>query len=71
MIRMRVIRINHVAIRETAEDAVVISKMLYASHYFWTGIEIRALVPDRDHYVATIGPKPVPRGCGEPHYACA
>ena len=41
-----VIRINHVAIRETAEDAVVISKMLYASHYFWTGIEIRALVPD-------------------------
>jgi hypothetical protein len=25
---------------------VVISKMLYASHYFWTGIEIRALVPD-------------------------
>lgn len=41
-----VIRINHVVIRETAEDAVVISKMLYASHYFWTGIEIRALVPD-------------------------
>ena len=41
-----VIRINHVAIRETPEDAVVISKMLYASHYFWTGIEIRALVPD-------------------------
>ena len=21
-------------------------KMLYASHYFWTGIEFRALVPD-------------------------
>ena len=41
-----VIRINHVVIRETSEDAVVISKMLYASHYFWTGIEIRALVPD-------------------------
>jgi hypothetical protein len=41
-----VIRINHVAIRETAEDAVVINKMLYASHYFWTGIEIRALAPD-------------------------
>jgi hypothetical protein len=41
------IRLNHVVIRETAEDAVVINKMLYASHYFWTGIEIRALVPDR------------------------
>jgi hypothetical protein len=41
-----VIRINHVAIRETAEDAIVASKMLYASHYFWTGIELRALVPD-------------------------
>jgi hypothetical protein len=41
-----VIRLNHLAIRETAEDAVVINKMLYASHYFWTGIEIRALVPD-------------------------
>ena len=41
-----VIRINHVVIRETTEDAVVASKMLYASHYFWTGIELRALVPD-------------------------
>ena len=41
-----VIRINHVVIRETADDAVVASKMIYASHYFWTGIELRALVPD-------------------------
>ena len=41
-----VIRINHVAIRETAEDTVIASKMIYASHYFWTGIELRALVPD-------------------------
>ena len=41
-----VIRINHVTIRETADDAVVASKMIYASHYFWTGIELRALVPD-------------------------
>lgn len=41
-----VIRINHVAIRETAEDTVVATKMIYASHYFWTGIELRALVPD-------------------------
>ena len=41
-----IIRINHVVIRETAEDAVIASKLLYASHYFWTGIELRALVPD-------------------------
>jgi hypothetical protein len=41
-----VIRINHVVIRETPEDAVVASKLIYASHYFWTGIELRALVPD-------------------------
>jgi hypothetical protein len=40
------IRITHLTIRETAEDTVVASKMLYASHYFWTGLEIRALVPD-------------------------
>ena len=25
---------------------VVVSKMLYASHYFWTAIELRVLVPD-------------------------
>ena len=41
-----VIRISHVAIRETADDAIVASKLIYASHYFWTGIELRALVPD-------------------------
>jgi hypothetical protein len=40
------IRISHLTIRETAEDTVVASKMLYASHYFWTGLEVRALVPD-------------------------
>ena len=37
----------------TAEDALA-QKMIE---------EIRALVPDRDHYVVTIGPKPVPPGC--------
>jgi hypothetical protein len=41
-----VIRVNHVAIRETADDAVVASKLIYASHYFWSGIELRALVAD-------------------------
>ena len=40
------IRISHLMIRETPEDTVVASKMLYASHYFWTGLEVRALVPD-------------------------
>ena len=40
------IRISHLTIREGPEDTVVASKMLYASHYFWTGIEIRVLVPD-------------------------
>jgi hypothetical protein len=40
------IRISHLIIRESPEDTVVASKMLYASHYFWTGLEVRALVPD-------------------------
>jgi len=41
------IRISHVIIREGPDDTVVASKMLYASHYFWTGLELRALLPDR------------------------
>jgi hypothetical protein len=40
------IRISHLTIRTSPEDTVVASKMLYASHYFWTGLEVRALVPD-------------------------
>jgi hypothetical protein len=40
------IRINHLSIFEEAGDALVASKMLYASHYFWTGLELRALVSD-------------------------
>ncbi|HVH55159.1 MAG TPA: hypothetical protein VM791_02820 [Vicinamibacterales bacterium] len=40
------IRISHLTIREGRDDAVVTSKMLYASHYFWTGIELRALLAD-------------------------
>jgi hypothetical protein len=40
------IRISHVTIRENPEDTVVTSKMLYASHYFWTGLELRVLMPD-------------------------
>ena len=30
----------------TADDVAVVSKMLYASHYFWTAIELRVLIPD-------------------------
>jgi hypothetical protein len=40
------IRVSHVVIREGPDDAVVASKMLYATHYFWTGLEVRALIPD-------------------------
>jgi len=40
------IRISHLTIRESPDDTVVTSKMLYASHYFWTGLELRALLPD-------------------------
>ena len=40
------IRISHVMIRETPNDAVVTSKMLYASHYFWTGLDVRVLLRD-------------------------
>ena len=40
------IRVSHLTIRETPQDTVVASKMLYASHYFWTGLELRVLMPD-------------------------
>jgi hypothetical protein len=40
------IRIGHLTMRESPDDTVVTSKMLYASHYFWTGLELRALLPD-------------------------
>jgi hypothetical protein len=39
-------RITHVTIREAPEGTLVASKMLYASHYFWTGLELKALIPD-------------------------
>ena len=40
------IRISHLTIRESHDETVVASKMLYATHYFWTGLELRVLVPD-------------------------
>lgn len=40
------IRINHLTIVEQQANVAVVSKMLFASHYFWTAIELRVLVPD-------------------------
>jgi hypothetical protein len=40
------IRINHLTIVEQPTHVAVASKMLYASHYFWTALELRVLVPD-------------------------
>ncbi|MEW6366171.1 MAG: hypothetical protein AB1714_16210 [Acidobacteriota bacterium] len=40
------LRISHMVVREGPEDTVVASKMLYASHYFWTALELQTLLPD-------------------------
>jgi hypothetical protein len=40
------LRISHLTVHEGPEGTIVASKMLYASHYFWTALELRALVPD-------------------------
>jgi len=40
------LRINHLVIAREPNGAMVASKMLYASHYFWTALELRALVRD-------------------------
>ena len=40
------IRINHLTIAHEPSHVAVVSKMLYSSHYFWTAIELRILVPD-------------------------
>jgi hypothetical protein len=40
------IRINHLVIAESPTGAAIASKMLYASHYFWTALELRVLVVD-------------------------
>jgi hypothetical protein len=41
------IRINHVAIQQTTDATIVASKQLYSTHYFWTALELRVLLPDR------------------------
>jgi hypothetical protein len=40
------VRISHLVIQERPNQTVVASKMLYASHYFWTALELRILLPD-------------------------
>jgi len=40
------IRINHVVINQQSTHVAIASKMIYASHYFWTALELRVLVPD-------------------------
>jgi len=40
------IRINHLVISEQRDATIVASKMIYATHYFWTALELRVLVPD-------------------------
>jgi hypothetical protein len=43
------VRLNHVVIIERPEAMAVASKQIYASHYFWTALELRVLVPDPSH----------------------
>ena len=40
------IRMSHLVIDDGPRQTVVASKMLYASHYFWTALELRVLLPD-------------------------
>jgi len=40
------IRINHLVMTQDESGAIVASKMLYATHYFWTALELRVLVRD-------------------------
>jgi hypothetical protein len=40
------VRISHLVIEDRPDQTVIASKMLYASHYFWTALELRVLLPD-------------------------
>jgi hypothetical protein len=42
----RTTHLSHVAIAERPHETVVMSKMLYATHYFWSALDVRVLVPD-------------------------
>jgi hypothetical protein len=43
-----IVRVNHLVIQQRPDRTVVASKMLYATHYFWTALEVRVLLPDRE-----------------------
>lgn len=40
------IRISHLVVQQQPDRTIVASKLLYASHYFWTGLAVRVLLPD-------------------------
>jgi hypothetical protein len=40
------IQVNHLVIDDRLDITAVASKMIYASHYFWTALDLRVLVPD-------------------------
>jgi len=40
------VRINHVVMMDEPDRIIVASKQLYASHYFWTALELRVLISD-------------------------
>jgi hypothetical protein len=40
------IRISHLVIQQQPERTIVASKLIYASHYFWTALGVRVLLPD-------------------------
>ena len=40
------IKINHLTTAQDPAGALVVSKMLYSSHYFWTALELRVLLLD-------------------------
>lgn len=52
------VRINHVVMQELPGGAVVASKQIYASHYFWTALELRVLIEDpsrgKGFYLVTV-----------------
>jgi hypothetical protein len=41
------LRINHLIVDDRPGMTAVSSKLIYASHYFWTALDVRVLVPDR------------------------
>ena len=40
------IRVNHLVIQQRPDVTLVASKLIYATHYFWTALELRVLMPD-------------------------